>query len=389
MQNLALSWLVYRLTHSTAYLGAISFSQQIPVLLLALPAGGVVDRTDRHRMVILTQTLALFQAGILAVLTYSGKVTISQLFFLSILLGVISAFDLPARQAFLVQMVGKDDLMNAIALNSSMFNAARMIGPAIAGFLVTQWGEALCFLLNAASYLAILIALLKMKMEVSPNERQQSLGEDLAEGFRFIRDTAPVRALLLLLGSFGIGGFSFSVLLPVFADRVFFRGAEGLGWLMTATGIGALAGALFLAGRKGIQGISKLISFSAFVFPTGLILFSLCTHFSLAFLLLCFVGFFMMVTIAAINTAIQSIIPDTLRGRVMSFFTTMLMGMAPIGSLLSGFVAKYLGVQATVFAFSLVCLAAAFWFYRSLPKIQLEAQRLYLLQNPTIGESIP
>ncbi|HJZ12782.1 MAG TPA: MFS transporter, partial [Acidobacteriota bacterium] len=199
MQNLALSWLVYRLTHSTAYLGAISFSQQIPVLLLALPAGAMADRTDRHRMIILTQSLALLQATILAALTFTGKASIPSLFLLSILLGIISAFDLPARQAFLVQMVGRQDLMNAIALNSSMFNAARMIGPAIAGIVVARWGEAFCFSFNAVSYVAVLLALLKMKIEIAPARNLKRLDVELMEGFHFIRRTTPVRAMLLLL----------------------------------------------------------------------------------------------------------------------------------------------------------------------------------------------
>src|SRR5919106_3446524 len=198
MQNVGLSWLVYRLTHSTAYLGAVAFSQQIPILLLSLPAGGLVDRSNRHRVVIITQTLALLQATLLTVLTYKGDITVAQIMILGIVIGVISAFDLPARQSFLIQMVNKDDLMNAIALNSSIFNAARMIGPAMAGFIVAKWGESLCFLLNAISYVAVLISLLIMRVPHSEISRKQTLTRDLMEGFQYVKQTLPVRVMLLL-----------------------------------------------------------------------------------------------------------------------------------------------------------------------------------------------
>jgi MFS family permease len=380
MQNVGLSWLVYRLTHSTTYLGAVAFSQQIPILLLSLPAGGLVDRSNRHRVVIITQTLALLQATLLTVLTYKGDITVAQIMILGIVIGIIGAFDLPARQSFLIQMVNKDDLMNAIALNSSMFNAARMIGPAIAGFIVAKWGESLCFLLNAISYVAVLISLLMMRVPHSEIPRKQTLTRDLMEGFRYVKQTLPVRVMLLLMGSFGVAGFSFAVLLPVFADQIFFRGATGLGWLMTALGLGALAGALLLAGRKGITGISTLITIGAFGFSVSIMLFSFLTIFWLAFLVLSIAGFFMMMMVASTNSAIQWMIADSFRGRVMSFFTTMLIGTAPIGSLIAGYSAKVLGPQTTVFVSGLVCLAASYWFYRALPKTRTEARKL-LEQN--------
>jgi MFS family permease len=377
MQNVGLSWLVYRLTHSTAYLGAVAFSQQIPILLLSLPAGGLVDRSNRHRVVIITQTLALLQATLLTVLTYKGDITVAQIMILGIVIGVISAFDLPARQSFLIQMVNKDDLMNAIALNSSMFNAARMIGPAIAGFIVAKWGESLCFLLNAISYVAVLISLLIMRVPHSEISRKQTLTRDLIEGFRYVKQTLPVRVMLLLMGSFGVAGFSFAVLLPVFADQIFLRGATGLGWLMTALGVGALSGALLLAGRKGIAGISTLISIGAFGFSVSLMIFSFLTVFWLAFVVLSLAGFFMMMMVASTNSAIQWMIADSFfRGRVMSFFTTMLIGTAPIGSLIAGYAAKVLGPQTTVFVSAVVCLAASYWFYRALPETRMEARKL-------------
>lgn len=390
MQGVAQSWLVYRMTESSAYLGAVAFAQQIPVLLFSFAAGGLVDRANRRHVVMLTQTAAAVQAGILAALTYSGKITIPQIFVLAALLGMIGAIDLPARQAFLVQMVGKEDLMNAIAINSSMFNAARIVGPAIAGITLAKWGEGFCFLVNAISYLAVLISLFLMKIKARDVIRKQSIMSDLKEGLRYIRETRPVKVLLQLVGLLGVAGFSFVVLLPIFADRIFSRGAPGLAWLMTATGCGALIGALFLAGRKGLKGISKLIAVSSFGFSFSLMAFSICTNFWLSLVFLFATGSFMMTSVASINTAIQSIIPDELRGRVMSFFTTMLIGTAPIGSLITGTAAKYFGVRITVIASAWICVAAAIWFYRSLPAIVPEARRLYLLQNPQLAnEPVP
>ncbi len=383
MQNVGQSWLVYRLTNSAWYLGAITFCQQIPILLISFAAGGIIDRANRQRVIIMTQTLALIQATILAYLTYTGAIQIPHLFILSIFLGVISAFDLPARQSFLVQMVGKDDLVNAIAMNSSMFNAARMVGPAIAGIVIAKWGESVCFLLNAISYLAVLVSLTLIRIERSVEApKKQSLLKDLAEGFRYVRETQPIRVLLQTLGFFGLAGFPYIVLLPLFADRIFQRGASGLGILSTAVGIGALCGALFLAGRKGIHGIGRVISFSTFGFSTALLLFAISSSFWMSFAFLAFVGIFMMTSVASINTAIQSMIPDHLRGRVMSIFTTMLIGTAPVGSLIAGTIAKYFGARTTVISMALACFAVAIWFYRLLPGIVTEARRLYLLQNP-------
>ena len=383
MQNVGLSWLVYRMTHSSAHLGAVAFSQQIPILLFGLPAGGFVDRTNRHKLIIATQTLALVQATILAVLTYMGNISVAQILILGAMIGIISAFDMPARQSFLIEMVNKEDLTNAIALNSSMFNTARMIGPAIAGFIVAEWGEALCFFLNGISYVAVLISLLLMRVSHARVVPKQTLAKDLLEGFHYVKQTSPVRVMLLLLGCFGVAGFPFSVLLPVFADQIFLRGASGLGWLMTAVGLGALGGALFLVGRKGISGISTYIIRGAFGFSIMLMLFSFMTYFWVAFAILVFAGFFMMTMVASTNSAIQSMISDAFRGRVMSFFTTMLIGTAPIGSLIAGWVARWIGPQMTVFLFALICFASAYWFYKSLPGIREDARRLLAQHNST------
>lgn len=377
MQTVGQSWLVYRMTQSSAYLGAINFCQQVPILLIGLLAGGFVDRTNRHRLVVITQTAALVQAGILAFLTYTGRINMPLLFVMAVLLGVISAFDLPARQAFMIEMTSREGLMSGIALNSSMFNAARMIGPAIAGLVVRKWGESFCFLMNAVSYLAVIMALLAMNIEKRDKPKsRKSLTKDMQEGFEYIRQTRPIRILLQLIAGLSVAGFPFAVLLPVFADKIFGHGAGGYGLLLTGSGVGALAGALFLAVRKGVRGIGKIISWSALGFSVSLILFSYTPYFWLAFVLLISVGFFMMLTIASVNTTIQSIVPDELRGRVMSFFTTMLIGLAPVGGFLAGVVAKYWDVQYTVFTFSLFCLIAALWFFRSLPSIKHETVRL-------------
>jgi MFS family permease len=390
MQSVGQSWLVYRLTGSPAYLGAIAFAQQVPILLFAFAAGGIIDRMNRRRIILLTQSLALLQAAILAFLTYTGRISIGSLFILAAFLGAVSSFDMPARQAFLVQMVGREDLMNAIAINSSLFNGARMLGPALAGIIVAKWGEALCFFLNAVSYLAVLLSLLIMKIPGQPQTYQkQSLKKDLLDGFRFIQKTRPVRVMLQLVGALGAGGFSYAVLLPIFADRILGKGAAGLGWLTAATGTGALMGAIFLAGRKGIHGIGRIISISAFGFSTMLILFGLSRIFWLSLLLICGLGSFMMMTVASINTSIQSIIPDSLRGRIMSFFTTMLIGTAPIGALLAGAIAKYAGVRPTVVLLGCVCMVSSIWFYKSLPEITPEARRLYLIQNPPMEDTSP
>lgn len=383
MQNVGQSWLVYRLTHSSAYLGAIAFASQIPILLFSFAAGAVVDRVNRRRLVILTQTLALVQAGILWILTYLKIITIPQLFVLAAFAGMVASVDLPARQAFLIQMVGKEDLMNAIAINSSMFNAARMVGPALAGYVLARWGEAACFLLNAITYLAVLLSLVLMKIMVSANGVvRKSLIRDLAEGFHYVRGTRPVRVMLLLVGALGTAGFPFVVLLPVFADGIFHRGATGLAWLVTGVGLGALCGALFLAGRKGLRGMSRMISICATGFSLALGLFGISPNFWLSFVLAIFGGVFMMITIASINTVIQSLIPDALRGRVMSLFTTMLIGTAPVGSLIAGAIAKYRGVQFTTVLMSVLCLAASVWFYRTVPFIVVETRRILQMQNP-------
>jgi MFS family permease len=387
MQNIAESWLVYRLTGSALLLGAAGFASQIPVFLVA-PLGGIVaDRFNRQRIVIGTQIASMILALILAILTLTNLIHVWHIFVLAVLLGIVNAFDIPARQSFLVDMVGKEDLMNAIALNSSMFNGARIIGPAVAGILVAKIGEGWCFFANGISYVAVIAGLWMMR--VSRPAQLAAHGPALAhlvEGYRFVRHTGPIWALLLLLGLVSLVAMPYTVLMPVFADQILHGGARGLGILMGATGVGALFGALTLATRTGVLGLGRWIAFSCGGFGLSLVLFSLSRHFWLSVVLLFPVGFCMMLQMAASNTLIQAMVPDQLRGRVMAMYTMMFMGMAPFGSLFSGALAEHLGATFTVSVGAVACIAAAFVFFFHLPKIRVEARRLIVAQEVAGGE---
>jgi MFS family permease len=387
MQNIAQSWLVYRLTGSSLWLGAIGFAGQIPVFLIA-PLGGVAaDRHDRQRVVIGTQISSMILALILAALTLSGRVQKWHIFVLATLLGVVNAFDIPARQSFLVDMVGKDDLMNAIALNSSMFNGARIIGPAIAGVLVATIGEGWCFFANGASYVAVIIGLMLMRVNTSrkPASGASPLGH-MAEGFRFVIAAAPIRTLLLLLGLVSLVAMPYTVLMPVFADRILHGGARGLGILMGATGVGAMLGALTLASRSGLRGLGKWIAVSCGGFGFSLILFSLSRNFWLSTGLLVPVGFCMMLEMSSSNTLIQAMVPDELRGRVMAVYSMMFMGMAPFGALIAGVLADRVGAPLTVALGAIACVGGAILFGLRLPDLRVEARQMILAQAAAGGE---
>jgi MFS family permease len=387
MQTIAESWLVYRKTGSPLLLGAAGFVSQFPVFLVA-PLGGIVaDRFNRQRLVIGTQISSMILAAIFATLTLTGVVQVWHIFVLASLLGVVNAFDIPARQSFLVDMVGKEDLMNAIALNSSMFNGARIVGPAISGILVARIGEGWCFFANSVSYIAVIAGLFLMR--VKRPSRLAPSGPALArliEGFRFARDTAPIRALLLLLGLVSLVAMPYSVLMPLFADRVLHGGARGLGILMGATGVGALLGALTLATRADVRGLGSWVAFSCGGFGISLVLFSFSRNFWLSAGLLLPVGFCMMLQMSSSNTLIQAMVPDELRGRVMALYTMMFMGMAPFGSLFAGALAHRLGAPLTVSIGAVACIGAAMFFYFHLPKIRVEGRRLIVAQEIAGGE---
>jgi MFS family permease len=388
MQNVAQSWLVYRLTGSSLLLGSVGFASQIPVFLAAPLGGMAADRYNRQKLVIATQTASMLLALILAVLTLSGRVTVREIFILAALLGIVNAFDIPARQAFLVEMVGREDLMNAIALNSSMFNGARIVGPAVAGILVAQIGEGWCFFANAVSYIAVIIGLFLMKVERRAERPTGSLLAHILEGFRFVKNTGPIRALLLLLGLVSLVAMPYTVLMPIFADRILHGGARGLGILMGATGVGALLGALTLATRTGVHGLGRWVTFSCAGFAITLILFSLSRNFWLSAALLVPVGFCMMLQMSSSNTLIQAMVPDQLRGRVMSVYSMMFMGMAPFGALLGGATADRLGAPIAVSIGAVACLGGAAIFGLRLPKMRGEARRLIIAQQMVGGEPV-
>jgi MFS family permease len=388
MDNVAEAWLVYRLTGSSLKLGTVGFCSQIPVFLFA-PLGGIVaDRYNRHKIILTTQALSMGVAGVLAILTLTHRVQVWHVFVLAAMGGVINAFDIPARQAFLSDMVGREKLMNAIALNSSMFNGARIVGPAVAGILVASIGEGWCFGANSLSYIAVITGLLMMKLTYTPRAgaRDNSPLQDIVEGFRFVKNAKPIRTLLLLLGLVSLVGMPYSVLMPIFADRILHGGARGLGILMGATGVGALAGALTLALKKGLKGISKIISYCALGFGTSLILFSTSRHFWLSALFLLPVGYTMMVQMASSNTLLQSMSPDRLRGRVLAVYSMMFMGMAPFGALFAGALAERVGAPVTVAIGGVACIGGGIFFARNLPAFRESAREMVLAQQMVGGE---
>jgi MFS family permease len=387
MQTVAQSWLVYQMTGSTLKLGAVGFASQIPVFLLAPLGGTLADRSNRHRIVIGTQTASMLLALILAILTLTKKITVPEIMVLAAGLGIVNAFDIPARQAFLMDMVGREDLMNAIALNSSMFNGARIVGPAVAGIVVAWIGEGWCFFANAVSYIAVITGLLMMKIEHPVNlANEASPIEHIIEGFRFAARTPPIRAMLLLLGLVSLVGMPYSVLMPVFASQILHGGARELGWLMGATGIGALLGALSLASRASLKGLGKVIASCAGAFGVSLIAFSFSKNFWLSLILLLPVGFTMMVQMASTNTLLQSMVPDTMRGRVIGVYSMMFMGMAPFGAFFAGAIAHHIGAPWTVAVGGLACIAGAGAFGTILPKFRAQARELVLAQGMVGGE---
>jgi MFS family permease len=386
MQTVAQAWLVYRLTKSALLLGSVGFASQIPVFLVA-PLGGITaDRVNRQRLVIATQISSMILAGILAWLTLSGRVQVWHIFALAALLGVVNAFDIPGRQSFLVDMVGKEDLMNAIALNSSMFNGARVIGPAIAGILVARIGEGWCFAANSISYVAVIAGLFLMQVQCAPRASQHSPIEDIIEGFRWVNHTRVIRALLLLIGLVSLVGMPYTVLMPIFADKILHGGARGLGILMGATGVGALFGALTLAAKTGVKGLGRWVVITCASLGVSLFLFSFSTSFWLSVVLLLPAGYSMMLQMACSNTLIQTMVPDQLRGRVMSVYSMMFMGMAPFGAFFGGALADRFGAPITIAVGGIACVLGAIWFGRALPDLRIEAHRLIIAQGLAAGE---
>jgi MFS family permease len=387
MQSVAQSWLIYRLTHSALLLGAVGFAGQIPIFFIAPVGGHLADRVDRRRIIIVTQSCAMILAFVLAALTLSGRVREWHIIVLAALLGLVNAFDMPARQAFIVQMVERDDLMNAIALNSSMFNGARVVGPAIAGILVAAIGEGWCFFANAVSYIAVLAGLFMMTTpRFVPKATATSALQNIVEGLRFVANTAPIRALLLLLALVSFTGMPYAVLMPVFADRVLHAGARGLGILMGASGVGALAGSIMLALRSTVRGLGRWVAVSCTIFGATLIAFGLSRALWLSVAILVPLGAAMMVQMSSSNTLIQSMVPDELRGRVMAAYTMMFMGMGPLGSLAGGTVADRVGAPIAVMAGGAITIVAAAIFSMRLPVLRGPAREMILAQQQAGGD---
>ena len=366
MQQIAVTWLVYRLTGSAMLLGVVGFATSIPMFLLSSFAGVLADRFDKRRMLLATQSVAMLQAAVLAILTLAHAISVVHIIPLAALLGLSNAFDMPTRQAFLVQMIEeKADLGNAIALNSSMVNGARLIGPSIAGILIATLGEGPCFLLNAMSYLAVLASLLAMRLP--PFERAQRMESVLRgwkEGVRYVAASPRIAAILLLLALVSMMGMPYTVLLPVFARDILGGGPHTLGFLAGSTGVGALAGALLLASRKGTAGLERWIAGAGMIFAAGLCGFSFSRALPLSMLMLGFTGFGMMVGLASSNTILQTLTDDDKRGRVMSLYATAFLGMTPFGALLAGSMGSRFGAPHTVLASSIAVALGALLFAR-------------------------
>jgi len=385
MQSVAQSWLVYRLTGSVVLLGLIGFAGQIPVFLIAPFGGAVADRYNRRKILVITQSIAMITAFVLATLTLTENIQVWHLFVLASVFGLANAFDIPTRQAFVPDMVGREDLLNAIALNSTMFNGARIVGPAIAGILVATVGEGWCFFGNAVSYIAVITGLLLMKITFVMRERKGSTLANIAEGFKFVAKTPPVRGLLLLLGLVSLMGMPYAVLMPIFADKILGGGSDTLGYMMGASGAGALIAALILASRKQVFGLGRWVAYASGAFGIAIILFSFSTNFWLSLLLLVPVGFSMMTQMSSSNTLIQAMVPDELRGRVMSVYSMMFMGMAPLGALLAGTLAEILGAPWTVAIGGTVCILGSLVFILRLPKLEFAGRRMIIAMQMTAG----
>jgi len=380
MQRIALSWLVYRLTHSPFLLGLVGFSSQIPVFLLAPFAGVLADQWNRRHILILTQTLAMIQAFVLSFLVLTEMVQIWHIISLSLFLGMINSFDMPTRQSFMVEMIGdKKDLGNAIALNSSMVNGARLLGPTAAGILIAAFGEGNCFLINAFSYLAVIVSLLSMKIEQRKGKpKKANVWHGLREGFRYATGFEPIWVILLMLALISFMGMPYVVLMPVFAKDILQGGADAFGFLMGATGVGALAGALVLASRKSVLGLGRMIPLAAGIFGCGLIAFSFSNVLLISMLLMLATGFGQMVQMASSNTLLQTIVEDDKRGRVMSFYAMAFMGLTPVGSLFAGFLASKIGAPWTVCVGGIACTVGAVFFAKRLPALREKVRPIYV-----------
>ena len=376
IQTVAQAWLVYRLTGSAALLGLVAFSGQISIFILAPISGVVADSKSRKHILFATQIVPMLLCLTLAVLTLSGRVQVWHVFTIAALLGVVNAFDFPVRQAFVAELVTREDLMSAVTLNSSMINSARTIGPGIGGLLVASIGEGWCFLANAISFGAVIVGLLFIKSEASPKKPAQHFRAGIAEAFHFVRHTGPVGGLMILLGLISFMGLRYEILMPVYTREMLHGGPTEFGLLMGASGIGAILGSLILATFANVRTLGDWAALAAAGFGGSLVLLSFSHSFALSLPVMLLIGFSMVTELDASNTIVQRIVPDELRGRVMAIWTMMLSGLAPFGSLLVGMLAQHFTARRTFAAGGMACIMAAMGFGFSLPILQREAKRL-------------
>ncbi len=380
MTSTATSWLVYRLTGSALLLGLVGFCSQMPAFILLPFAGLVVDRVNRRKLLLITQILSMIQSFALAILTLGHWITMPWLLVLSAFQGLINAFDMPGRHSFVVEMIeDKKDLGNAIALNSSLFNMARLLGPAIGGMIIAAWGEGWCFLIDGFSYVAVILALLALV--VKPHPVSQKSGNALTqfkEGWQYAAKSKPIRSMIGLLALVSLMGVPYTVLMPVFAKTILGGGPHTLGFLMAAIGAGALLGALWLAARQSVRGLARVILYATAAFGVGLIAFSFSHTLWLSLILLVMVGCGFMLQSASSNTILQTIVEDDKRGRIMSLFVMAFMGTVPFGSLLAGSLSQSLGAPNTLRIGGLCCIAGFFWFNKQLPEIRKSIRPIYV-----------
>jgi MFS family permease len=380
MQRIAMPWLVYHMTGSALLLGVVGFAGQIPTLILSPVAGVFTDRWSRYKVLLITQIVSLVQASVLAWLCLAGVIEIWEIVVLSVILGCTNAFDVPARHSFVIDMVeNKEDLGNAIALNSLMFNGARLIGPSIAGVMLASTSEGVCFLLNAISYIFVIISLMRMRLHITKTHtKEEKILKELGEGLRYTFGFAPIKHLLILLSISSLMGMSYSVLMPVFAKEVLHGGSHTYGFLMGAAGFGALMGALFLASRKSVLKLGRIVPSSAILFGSALLGLSFSRLFPLSLVLMVFIGLGMMMQTAASNTILQTITDDDKRGRVMGFYSMSIMGTAPFGSLIAGGLAKLIGTPWTIFGGGFITIIGALFFLRKLPELRTLVRPVYV-----------
>jgi len=392
MQQVALSWMIYRLTGSVLLLGTVAFVAQIPSFLISPFAGVFTDRFERRRILLFTQAMFMLEALALAFLSLSGLIQVWHIFAFAMFVGIVGSFDAPARQSMIVELVDrKEDLSNAIALNSAMFNSARLIGPSVAGILIALVGEGYCFLINGLSYIAVIGALLMMRITtVQKSKGQKNIFADFVEGFRYCYRFFPIRALLMMVTLLSLFGQPFMVLVPAFAKDVLGGDSHTQGFILSSVGAGALMAAIYLAARKSVLGLGKVVSLTGVIFGLGLAAISLTNVHWLVFVLLVPTGFGMVAMLASCNTLLQTLTDDDKRGRVMGFYVMAMMGLAPFGSLLYGMVAEWVGVQHTLLVGGIICMAGALYFEHWRPVVRRMARRVQVQEGivPEIAEGI-